>query len=66
LYFSPTFAGSQPGVLSTVCRAAVEHVKGTPAEKVGMAPVYGLAARFPMHTVVGDLLKRYLDILFKV
>ncbi len=64
-----TLRQTQPGVAERFVedlRAAVEHVKGTPAGKEGMAPVYGLAARLPMRTVVGDLLKRYLDVLYKV
>src|SRR5680860_298555 len=32
-----------------------------PAEKGGMAPVYGTAARIPVRGAVGDLLERYLD-----
>jgi sphinganine-1-phosphate aldolase len=64
-----TLRHTQPGVAERFVgdlQAAVEHVKRNPAEKGGMAPVYGLAAQLPMRTVVGDLLKRYLDVLYKV
>jgi len=64
-----TLRQTQPGVADRFLedlRAAVEHVKSAPAGKGGMAPVYGLAARLPLRTVVGDLLKRYLDVLYKV
>jgi glutamate/tyrosine decarboxylase-like PLP-dependent enzyme len=64
-----TLRHTQPGVAERFVgdlQEAVEHVKKNPAEKGGMAPVYGLAAQLPMRTVVGDLLKRYLDVLYKV
>jgi len=47
-------------------RAAVEHVKAHPDEKGHMAPVYGLAATLPARTVVDDMLKRYMDLLYQV
>lgn len=47
-------------------RAAVEYVKMHPEEKGEMAPVYGLAANLPLRGVVSDLLKRYMDVLYKV
>ncbi len=45
---------------------AVEHVKANPAEKGTMAPVYGMAATLPMRGMVSDLLKNYLDLIYKV
>ena len=45
---------------------AVDHVKRSPAEEGGMAPVYGMAATLPLRSVVSDLLKRYLDLYYKV
>jgi sphinganine-1-phosphate aldolase len=47
-------------------QAAVAHVKTHPAEEGGMAPVYGLAANIPLRGVVDDILKRYIDVLYKV
>jgi hypothetical protein len=47
-------------------RAAVTHVKAHPEDKGEMAPVYGLAANLPLRGVVSDLLKRYMDVLYKV
>jgi len=44
---------------------AVRYVRDHPAEKGGMAPVYGMAATLPMRGLVADLLKRYLDVLYK-
>jgi glutamate/tyrosine decarboxylase-like PLP-dependent enzyme len=45
---------------------AVEHVKTHPEEKGTMAPVYGMAATVPLRGMVSDLLKKYLDLIFKV
>ena len=47
-------------------REAVEYVKANPAEKGSMAPVYGMAATIPMRGMVSELLKKYLDVIFKV
>lgn len=46
--------------------SAVEYVKENPDLKGGMAPVYGMAARLPLRGVVGDLLERYMDLLYQV
>ncbi|HMZ44407.1 MAG TPA: aminotransferase class V-fold PLP-dependent enzyme [Anaerolineales bacterium] len=64
-----TLRHTQPGVAErflTDLREAVEHVKGHPEEKGSMAPVYGMAATIPMRGMVSDLLKKYLDLIFKV
>ncbi len=45
---------------------AVEAVKADPQKSGGMAPVYGLAATLPARGVVGDILKRYIDLLYEV
>jgi glutamate/tyrosine decarboxylase-like PLP-dependent enzyme len=47
-------------------REAVAHVKSHPEEKGSMAPVYGMAATIPMRGMVSELLKKYLDVIFKV
>jgi hypothetical protein len=31
-----------------------------------MAPVYGLAAKLPLRGVVGDILKAYMDALYRL
>jgi sphinganine-1-phosphate aldolase len=46
-------------------RAAVAEVESRPAGDQGMAPVYGLAATLPFRGVVRDLLKRYIDLLYR-
>lgn len=45
---------------------AVEAVKKQPEGAGGMAPVYGMAATLPFRGMVADLLKRYIDMLYKV
>ncbi|WP_457551212.1 aminotransferase class V-fold PLP-dependent enzyme [Desulfobacula sp.] len=47
-------------------KQAVELVKTTADTKTGMAPVYGMAARLPARGIVSDILKKYLDIYYKV
>jgi sphinganine-1-phosphate aldolase len=64
-----TLRHTQPGVAERFLvdlKAAIEHVKAHPNEQGGMAPVYGMAATLPFRGVVGDMLKRYLDVLYKV
>ena len=48
--------------------AAVDHVRANPGsvEEGGMAPMYGMAATLPVRSLVGELLKRYIDMLYKV
>ena len=47
-------------------KEAVAFVKANPDEMGSMAPVYGMAATLPMRGVVSDMLKRYIDLIFKV
>lgn len=64
-----TLRHAQPGVAERFVadlRAAVEEVRAHPKEKGEMAPVYGLAASLPLRGVVGDILERYVDTLYKV
>jgi len=64
-----TLRHTQPGVAAAFLsdlRAAVEHVAENPEAKGGMAPVYGLGASLPLRGVVSDLLKMYMDVLYKV
>ncbi len=64
-----TLRHTQPGVAQRFVndlRDAVEHVKKNPHAEGGMAPVYGMAATLPVRGVVGDLLQKYLDLLYKV
>jgi len=47
-------------------KAAVDYVKENPDKQGEMAPVYGMAATLPFRGVVSDLLKAYMDLLYKV
>ena len=63
-----TLRHTQPGVAERFLadlRDAVEHVRRSPRARGGMAPVYGMAGSLPLRGVVSDLLKRYIDLLYK-
>jgi glutamate/tyrosine decarboxylase-like PLP-dependent enzyme len=64
-----TLRQTQPGVVERFLAdlgAGVEYVKTHPKDKGGLAPVYGMAASLPFRGVVADMLKRYMDMLYKV
>jgi hypothetical protein len=64
-----TLRHTQPGVAERFIedlKAAIKHVQQNPDEAGEMAPVYGLAATMPLRGVVNDMLKRYIDLLYKV
>ncbi|RPJ26839.1 MAG: aminotransferase class V-fold PLP-dependent enzyme [Chloroflexi bacterium] len=63
-----TLRHTQPGIAERFLqdlRAAVAHVKAHPEEKGTMAPIYGMAATIPLRGMVSEMLKRYLDLIFK-
>ena len=63
-----TLRHTQPGVAERFVedlKSAVEFVEANPDAEGGMAPVYGMAANMPFKGVVGDLLKQYIDLLYK-
>ncbi len=64
-----TLRHTQPGVAERFVadlKSAVDYVKSNPDVEGGMAPVYGMAATLPLRGVVADMLKRYMDLLYKV
>ncbi len=68
IHLCVTLRHTQPGVANrflTDLRAAVAQVKDQPAPAGGMAPIYGLAATLPVRGLVGDMLKQYMDLLYK-
>jgi hypothetical protein len=68
LHICVTLRHTQPGIAQRFIEdlnAAVAHIKANPDSTGGMAPVYGLAATLPVRSVVGDLLERYMDALYK-
>jgi len=69
MHLCVTLRHTQPGIARRFLddlKAAVDYVKAHPDAEGGMAPVYGLAATMPLRGVVSDLLKRYVDLLYKV
>ena len=69
IHLCVTLRHTQPGVAQHFMddlRAAVEHTRSHPNESGGMAPVYGMAATMPMHGLVTDLLRRVVDLLYRV
>lgn len=64
-----TLRHTQPGVAERFIddlKSAVENVRMNPDVPDGMAPVYGMAATIPLRGLVADMLKRYMDLLYKV
>ncbi len=64
-----TLPHTRPGVAArfiTDLQSAVEEVKQSPAAEGGMAPVYGLAANLPLRGVVSDMLRAYVDALYRL
>lgn len=69
LHLCVTLRHTEPGVADRFLadlRESVEFVMDNPGIKGGMAPVYGMAATIPLRGMVSDLLKRYIDLLYKV
>lgn len=69
LHLCITLRHTQPGVAERFLAdlaEAVDTVKANPDAAGGMAPVYGLAAKLPIRSIVGDMLQRYIDTLYKV
>jgi glutamate/tyrosine decarboxylase-like PLP-dependent enzyme len=64
-----TLRHAQPGVAERFIddlRSAVEWAKAHPEDKRGLTPIYGLANALPLRGVVRELLKRYVDLLYRV
>ena len=64
-----TLRHTQPGVAERFIddlNAAVNTVRNQPDASSGMAPIYGMAANLPIRSVVGEMLERYIDLLYKV
>ncbi len=69
VHIALTLPHTQPGVADRFLNDladAVQEVRTQPATSGGMAPIYGLAASVPFRGMVDDLLRNYLDVLYKV
>ncbi len=64
-----TLRHTQPGVAERFIsdlKECVAYVKANPGSKEGLAPVYGVAAALPFRGMISDILKSYLDVIYKV
>jgi glutamate/tyrosine decarboxylase-like PLP-dependent enzyme len=62
-----TLRHTQPGVAERFLkdlRASVAEARGTSSAS-GMAPLYGMASSFPVRGAVAELLRRYIDRLYR-
>lgn len=69
VHLSVTLRHAQSGVserFTDDLKAAVAHVKANPQETGGSAPIYGTASTLPLRGVVAEMLKRYIDLLYKL
>lgn len=69
VHICATLRHAEAGVVSRFLsdlQAAVNFVKTHPDQSGGMAPVYGMAGTLPAGGIVSDILKRYLDLLYRV
>jgi sphinganine-1-phosphate aldolase len=69
LHICVTLRHTQPGLAEQFIsdlKSSVEEVRLRPHARGGMAPIYGMAATLPLRGVVSEMLKRYLDLLYKV
>lgn len=64
-----TLRHTQPGVAQRFIEdlnSGVEYVRMHPDVEGQLAPMYGMAATIPVRGVVDEMLKRYMDLLYKV
>jgi glutamate/tyrosine decarboxylase-like PLP-dependent enzyme len=68
IHLCVTLRHAEPGVAERFLSdlgACVDEVRARPAEKGGMAPIYGMAGSLPFAGVVSEVLTRYLDVLYE-
>jgi sphinganine-1-phosphate aldolase len=64
-----TLRHAQPGVVERFIddlKSGVDAVREKRAGTGKMAPIYGMAANLPVRSLVGNLLQRYIDLLYKL
>ena len=69
LHIALTLRHARPGVVERFVedlKESVRRVKANPGKGSGMAPVYGMASSLPFRGLVSDLLKKTLEVLYKV
>jgi sphinganine-1-phosphate aldolase len=68
-HFAVTLSQTREGVKEKFIndlKESVAYTKANPGNKEGKAPIYGLAANLPFRGMVSDILKSYLDVIYKV
>lgn len=69
LHIAVTLRHTQDGVKERFIedlKDAVAEVAAHPGQEGGSAPIYGMAASIPVRSVVGDLLKSYMDAYYQL
>jgi glutamate/tyrosine decarboxylase-like PLP-dependent enzyme len=69
VHIALTLRHLEPGVLDRFLedlRWSVDEVRRSPGQSGGMAPVYGMASSLPFRGLIGDLLKKTLDAIYRV
>ena len=69
VHLAVTLRHTQPGVAQRFLADLadmVQEVRQQPASRGGMAPIYGMAASIPFRGMVDDILRRYMDMLYKI
>jgi len=69
VHIAVTLRHARPGVVERFLEdlsAGVRRVRENPGRGSGMAPVYGMASSLPFRGLVSDLLKKTLEVLYKV
>ncbi|NDG83636.1 MAG: aminotransferase class V-fold PLP-dependent enzyme [Proteobacteria bacterium] len=69
VHIAVTLRHARPGVVERFLgdlRESVRTVRESPKQGTGMAPVYGMASSLPFRGLVSDLLKKTLEVLYKV
>jgi sphinganine-1-phosphate aldolase len=64
-----TLRHTRPGIAQHFLadlKDAVAYVKAHPDDKGQMAPVYGMAATIPFRGLVGEMMEKYIDLLYTV
>jgi sphinganine-1-phosphate aldolase len=64
-----TLRHTRPGVAERFLsdlKDGVDTVRKNPFKNGGMAPIYGMAANLPVRGLVGNLLERYIDLIYKI
>lgn len=69
IHISTTLRMAQPGVAERFVadlKASVQAVQENPNPEGGFAPIYGLAASIPDKTIVHDMLRKLMDVYYRL